>query len=103
MHIVLVARWVLICRKHNIFFWEQNEFFYMETAVGIWRLTPGRETPYRLEHINLTVTPDNRTTFHKQPRLFLSLQDIFFYVKRHDEGLNLEWKGSQYQAKGIAL
>ena len=33
----------------------------------------------------LLTQPDNRITFHNQPRLFYSLKDVFDYVKRHDD------------------
>ena len=60
-------------------------------------------TPYRLDHINLTKTPDNRTVFHRQPRLFLSLRDAFYYIKRHDDGLALVWKETEYVPRESVL
>lgn len=39
----------------------------------------------------------------KQLRLFLSLLDAFYYIKRHDEGLNFTWKGTEYTPTEIAL
>ena len=46
-----------------------------------------------------SMDPDNRTDFHRQPRLFLSLRDAFYYIKRHDEGLALTWKETAYVPK----
>lgn len=91
-----------LCEIHNISHIEENGLLQMETGVGIWRLDP-QKTPYSLEHINLMKTPGNRTKFHKQPRLFLSLLDAFYYIKRHDEGLDFTWKGTEYTPIGIAL
>lgn len=73
-----------LCVQHRIRFWRESDLFYMETAVGIWRIDTG-STPYRLAHINLLKEPENRTDFHRQPRLFLSLKDAFYYIKRHDQ------------------
>ena len=67
----------------NIQYWEDSGLCYMKTNVGIWRVNTNH-TPYRLEHINLIKTPHNRTEFHRQPRLFLSLADVIRYIKRHD-------------------
>ena len=74
----------------------------METDVGIWRVNM-HNSPYRLDHINLTKTPDNRTVFHRQPRLFLSLRDAFYYIKRHDDGLALVWKETEYVPRESVL
>lgn len=74
----------------------------METEVGIWRINTA-SSPYRLDHINLTMTPDNRTEFHRQPRLFLSLRDAFYYIKRHDEGLAFTWKETAYVPKEATI
>ena len=91
-----------LCEKHNIRYSEENGLLRMETSAGIWRLNPS-QSPYTLEHINLTKTPGNFTKFHKQPRLFLSLSDAFYYIKRHDEGLNFIWKGTEYMPVELAL
>lgn len=91
-----------LCEKHSFLYWEENGLHCIETSVGIWRLNV-KSKPYHLEHINLIKTPGNRTSFHKQPRLFLSLLDAFYYIKRHDEGLNFTWEGAEYTPKEIAL
>ena len=75
-----------LCKRFGYPYAENSGLSYIETKVGIWRVDP-IAAPYRLEHINRVVTPDNTTEFHRQPRLFLSLQDMFYYIKRHDEGL----------------
>ena len=64
----------------------QDDVLTIETPVGIWRLQT-QNTPYRLEHINLVREAENRTKFHRQPRLFLSLLDVYHYIKRHDDTL----------------
>ena len=91
-----------LCEDHGFTYSEESGLHYVETKVGLWRMNAAK-TPYRLDHINLAMTPENRTHFHKQPRLFLSLTDAFYYIKRHDEGLNFTWKGSEYQPIEIAL
>lgn len=55
----------------------------IETPKGIWRVYTD-STPYRVEHINKRSTPGNTTEFHVQPRIFLSLTDVYMYIKRHD-------------------
>ena len=41
--------------------------------------------PAHLEHINLLI--GQAKDYHVQPRLFLSLQDTFDYILRHDRSL----------------
>lgn len=57
----------------------------IETAVGKWRLDT-RTYPVDVYHINLVTSP-KESTYHKQPRLFLSLADTFEYIRRHDSSL----------------
>lgn len=57
----------------------------IETAVGKWRLDT-RTYPVDVYHINLATSP-KESTYHKQPRLFLSLADTFEYIRRHDSSL----------------
>lgn len=80
------------CDNNGYTYTDSGTTFTMETPVGIWKIFMNRK-PYRLEHINLVSTPDNRTKFHEQPRIFHSLQDTFSYIKRHD--LNLMAKSSK--------
>lgn len=72
-----------LCGRANIRCWNDSGFSYMETAKGIWRIH-AQAAPYRLDHINLLRTPGNRTDFHRQPKLFLSLADAFRYICQHD-------------------
>lgn len=87
-----------LCNRFGYQYWEEAGMSHIETEVGIWKVNP-RVSPYRLDHINLTKDPQNRTNFHRQPRLFLSLRDAFYYIKRHDEGLALTWKETGYVPK----
>ena len=87
-----------LCNRFGYKYWEDAGMSYMETEVGIWKVNTNT-SPYRLDHINLAMDPDNRTDFHRQPRLFLSLRDAFYYIKRHDEGLALTWKETAYVPK----
>lgn len=59
--------------------------YYIETAVGKWRLDT-RTHPVDVYHINLVTSPD-AVLYHKQHRLFLSLADTFEYIRRHDSSL----------------
>ena len=74
------------CESHAYEYKQDGSRFTFETPVGIWRLDTTR-TPYRIQHINTAMNPNNRITFHNQPRLFYSLKDVFDYVKRHDDHL----------------
>ena len=59
--------------------------YYIETAVGKWRLDT-RTHPVDVYHINLVTSPD-AVLYHKQHRLFLSLADTLEYIRRHDSSL----------------
>ena len=39
----------------------------------------------RVWHINLV--KGNQEEYHRQPRLFFSFLDTFYYIKRHDDSL----------------
>lgn len=85
-----------LCKAMGLRHREENGKNYIETETGIWRIDTDK-APYRLAHINLIKTPHNRTQFHRQPRLFLSLSDIVYYIKRHDDSLALVWKETEYE------
>lgn len=74
-----------LCLSAGFSYWYDGKMFQLETAVGKWRFNPAVR-PIRVEHIDLSAFPDE-TRYHIQPRLFLSLQDTFMYIKRHDESL----------------
>lgn len=74
------------CTQNGYSFFYAAPFFTFETPVGIWRVKTDNK-PYSLHHINLTMTPNNREDFHKQPKIFLSLIDAFSYIQRHDQAL----------------
>ena len=74
------------CKSNSYTYNQEGCHFTLETPVGIWRINTAN-TPYSLKHINTAMTPDNRTEFHRQPRIFHSLQDVFSYIKRHDDAL----------------
>jgi methylphosphotriester-DNA--protein-cysteine methyltransferase len=73
-----------LCERVHIRHWIDTEYSYMQTPMGIWRIH-SQAAPYRLDHINLIHTPNNSDTFHRQPRLFLSLTDVFHYICKHDK------------------
>ena len=83
------------CKMNGFTYMENCEYVYVETSVGIWRMNITKK-PYHLEHINLNKTPDNREIFHQQPKLFLSMIDALYYIKRHDNVLNFVWNEREY-------
>jgi len=75
-----------LCMVYGYPYSEQGVYFCMETPVGKWKINTSSR-PYILHHINLIVTPDCERGYHKQPRIFLSLEDTFNYIHRHDHKL----------------
>lgn len=72
------------CKENSYEYSQEGCQFTLETPVGIWRINTAN-SPYKLHHINTAMTPENRTNFHRQPRIFYSLKDTFVYIKRHDD------------------
>ncbi len=62
---------------------RQRNTVQIETEKGIWRVYTNA-LPYKLEHINKIYGATNRTEFHTQPKIFLSLRDVWTYIKKHD-------------------
>lgn len=83
------------CRNAGYSFNYDAPHFTLQTPVGIWRINTSVK-PVPLHHINLAMTPDNTGSFHKQPRMFLSLLDVFDYVRRHDRALEERVSSGQY-------
>ena len=61
---------------------QEGSVVNIETPHGKWKLDPGMK-PYIIFHRNHRM-PTNAEEYHRQPRLFLSLQDVFEYIYRHD-------------------
>ncbi len=78
----------VLCNEAGFSYNKDGNLFYLNTNVGKW-IIELETAPVRLQHINLAVTP-GETTYHKQPRVFLSYVDVFDYIKRHDEKLMKE-------------
>ena len=79
-----------MCQSSGFPCQSDEDFFYLQTTVGKWKIDLN-SYPVRLFHINLMV--DARTEqYHTQPRVFLSLTDVFLYIKRHDESLSRKQK-----------
>lgn len=74
-----------MCEAEGYIYTINEGRFCLETSAGKWRILL-ETSPLKLEHINLIRTP-NEKNYHEQPRLFLSLSDVFNYIKRHDEEL----------------
>ena len=80
-----VADLSALCNQYGYAHRCRKGLFELETAVGKWIIyTDAR--PVTVEHINLAKTP-HCGTYHKQPRLFLSMLDALRYIRRHDEAL----------------
>lgn len=75
-----------LCLRNGYPFNSEGTWFGFQTPVGKWIIEIATK-PYVVQHINLTVTPDNESNFHRQPRLFLSMTDAFEYIHRHDLAL----------------
>lgn len=57
--------------------------YCIETPAGKWKLIFGTR-PLDVFHLHLNEEQPVDEEYHKQHRLFLSLQDTFEYIKRHD-------------------
>lgn len=75
-----------LCAEHGYPCETTDEYFCFSTPVGHWKID-FLSSPYIAYHINRIQTPDNKHYYHRQPRLFLSLQDTFEYIQRHDQAL----------------
>lgn len=78
-----VADIVALCTEKGYPCETREGELIFSTPVGKWRLGTNRK-PYQLQHINLVAEPGNKGDYHMQPRIFLSMQDAFYYVHRHD-------------------
>lgn len=76
---------IVLCDSYQFPYQHINGDFELETPVGKWKI-PKMQRPYHLYHINYIKTP-NGNNYHQQPRLFLSLKDIFDYIVEHDNKL----------------
>jgi len=79
---------ITLCRDSGYKYSAEDKIFCIETPVGKWRLDTSLP-PFTLEHMNLVVTP-GVTKYHDQPCIFLSLTDAFYYIKRHDDDLEIK-------------
>lgn len=77
---------VQLCTERGIPFEQDERYFVLRTAVGIWRIDL-HALPVHLAHINLVKQREKSPEYHIQPRLFLSLRDAFRYILRHDKTL----------------
>ena len=89
-----ISEIVNLCSENSYECRTEDKMLYIKTNVSIWRLDMS-QSPYRLAHINLTKSKD-KADFHEQGRLFLSMTDAFYYIKRHDDGLHFIWKDTEY-------
>ena len=89
---------VQLCTEHCLPFRHDGRYFEMQTMVGKWKIDMEMR-PVRLEHINLVSQPENTKKYHVQPRLFLSLQDTFDYIMRHDNALMKRMEGTNQEVQ----
>lgn len=75
-----------LCRQAGYLISYKKPILEIKTKVGQWRLDVF-ERPLVLEHINLTIATSPWNDYHEQPRRFLSLKDVYDYIKRHDDTL----------------
>ena len=76
---------VALCRTAGYAHTFDGVRFCLKMLVGKWKININTH-PIQLQHINLVMTPHEQE-YHKQPRLFLSLADVFTYIERHDSVL----------------
>ena len=69
---------------YGIVDFENGEFSF-STPVGKWKIDTTAK-PYVIYHINLVMTPQ-ASSYHRQPRIFLSMLDCMAYIRRHDDEL----------------
>lgn len=75
-----------LCAEKGYAYEMRDQYFYFVTPVGRWKIDVSAH-PYIVYHINRVMAPHNEHDYHKQPRLFLSLADTFWYIQRHDKDL----------------
>lgn len=90
---------IRLCTEHCLPFEYDMRYFTLQTMAGKWKIDMNAR-PVRLEHINLVTEPGNKKKFHTQPRLFLSLQDTFDYIMRHDGKLIEEMAAGNKREEG---
>lgn len=77
---------VRLCREWGARYKVEASYFYLETSVGQWKIDT-KTRPIRALHNNLVKSKGIRENYHMQPRLFLSFEDVFRYIRNHDEEL----------------
>ncbi len=84
-----------LCEKHGYTHSCDGTRYFIETSIGKWRIDIATH-PVDVHHINLATGKDT-AHYHKQHRLFLSLQDTFEYIRRHDTALMDDIKAKDSQ------
>lgn len=74
-----------LCEQYGYEHSYQKGIFKLTTPAGKWKIDTGSR-PVTVEHINTFKSP-NCITYHKQPRIFLSMLDAIKYIHRHDNNL----------------
>ena len=71
-----------LCKEVKFGFYQASNELIIETPCAKWKID-ARMKPYVIFHSNgKSVT--KASDYHRQPRMFLSLQDVFEYIHRHD-------------------
>ena len=90
-----------LCKAEGFTFLRSSNNAFIETPVGKWQINLA-SFPIKVFHINLVKTPE-ATTYHEQPRRFLSFTDTFEYIKRHDISIIKKTPKENYQRRIIGF
>ncbi len=75
-----------LCVDNGMIFKQNKSVVEIITSIGLWKMD-AYSMPIQLHHLNLKHKHGEKLNYHKQPRLFLSYQDVFDYILRHDNEL----------------
>ena len=70
------------CREVHFRFYQAGYELNIETPCGKWKID-ARMKPYVIFHSH-SDSVSKASDYHRQPRMFLSLLDVFEYIHRHD-------------------
>lgn len=81
-----VHRVITLCQQEGYDFKTTAAHISITTPAGKWILDI-TASPYTMQHLNLVKPHIGPAQYHQQPRLFLSMIDAFYYIRRHDSKL----------------
>ena len=71
-----------LCHDVKFRFYQAGNELNIETPCGKWKID-ARMRPYVIHHSH-NQSVSKASDYHRQPRMFLSLLDVFEYIHRHD-------------------